>query len=199
MDVIVAGLSSVVRASDGKVLWYPAIANCNMPTPVFHDGIIYGSDITVLEGDPATFDSDKPAFKAKHGGPWSFTPPLYHNDLLYVCSLTGLLNVFDPKEMKGVYQQQLDLNALQLYHTIGGGFLSADGKGRIYAMDNQGNTVVLESGRVFKQLAKNRIEHFVRRRYCVPQQESGQSNMFIDGRNIFIRSEENLYCIGETK
>ena len=60
-------------------------------------------------------------------------------------------------------------------------------------------TVVLEGGRSFKQLAKNKIEHLVRRRYCVPQQESGQSYMFIDGKNIFIRSEENLYCIGETK
>ena len=164
MDVIVAGLSSVVRASDGKVLWHPAIPNCNMATPVFHDGVIYGSNITVLEGDPATMNSDKPVFNEKRGGAWSFTPPLFYKDLLYICNLTGLLSVFDPKEMKEVYRQQLDLNALQLYHTIGGGFLSADGKGRIYVMDNQGNTVVLESGRAFKQLAKNRIEHFVRRR-----------------------------------
>lgn len=197
VGVIVAGLSSVVRASDGKLLWYAPNGNCNMPTPVFNEGIIYGSSITVLEPDPSTMGSDTPAFKAKSGGPWSFTSPLFYKDLLYVCSTTGLLSVFDPKEMKGVYTQQLDLNALQLYHTIGGGFLSADGKGRIFAMDNQGNTVVLESGRVFKQLAKNKIEHFVHRIYCVPQQESGQSNMFIDGNNIFIRSEENLYCIGE--
>jgi outer membrane protein assembly factor BamB len=198
VGVIVAGRSNVVRASDGKVLWGKD-GNMNMGTPVIVGGIIYGSSTTVLEPDPSTVGTDTPVFKQKLGGPYSETSPLYYKGLLYVCSQTGLLTVFDPKEMKQVYKQQLDFNSLQLYHTIGGGFLSADGNGGIFASDNQGNTVVLESGRVFKQLTKNKIEHFVRRIYCVPQQESGQSYMFIDGNNIFIRSEENLYCIGVQK
>jgi hypothetical protein len=56
---------------------------------------------------------------------------------------------------------------------------------------------VFETGRQFKMVARNTIQRFVRHRYCLPQQESVEGNLFFDGPSFFIRAEENLYCIGQ--
>lgn len=58
----------------------------------------------------------------------------------------------------------------------------ADGK--IYFLSDQGTTTVIQEGAEFKVLAKNELD------------ETCKASPAISQRNIFIRSEKHLYCIG---
>ena len=73
--------------------------------------------------------------------------------------------------------------------------LTLGGK-HIYISDNQGTTVVIEPGRVFKQVAHNRIEQpwF---RYGFERNECTHSSPVFVGKRLYTRGEANLYCIGE--
>ncbi len=56
--------------------------------------------------------------------------------------------------------------------------------GRIYFLSEKGETVVVEAGPEFKELARNKLE------------EKCCASPAVSQGNIFIRSERNLYCIG---
>ena len=58
-------------------------------------------------------------------------------------------------------------------------------EGRIYFLSEQGESVVIQAGREFKIIARNSIG------------EKCQASYGVSQRQIFIRSEKNLFCIGE--
>lgn len=58
--------------------------------------------------------------------------------------------------------------------------------GRIYFLSEQGESVVIEAGPQFRILARNSIGEKCQASYAVAQQQ------------IFIRSEKNIYCIGQS-
>jgi len=72
---------------------------------------------------------------------------------------------------------------------VSGGFsaspVHADGK--LYLLDNNGDTTVIEAGLQFKVLAKN------------PLTEPTQASMAVAGGRLFIRTEKNLYCVASGK
>lgn len=59
--------------------------------------------------------------------------------------------------------------------------------GRIYFLSEKGETAVVEAGPEFRVLARNRLE------------EKCCASMAVSQGNIFIRSESNLFCIGQSK
>jgi hypothetical protein len=67
----------------------------------------------------------------------------------------------------------------------------------IYLMGDANTTLVIQPGREFKLLAKNRIEQAA----CVgspsERQERTAACPIFDGKRMYIRSENYLYCIGE--
>jgi hypothetical protein len=65
----------------------------------------------------------------------------------------------------------------------------------IYALGNQGTTVIFEPGRTFKQLAKLRLENLIQ--YPIFRQEATISNPIFEGERMYLRSEYALYCIGK--
>ena len=68
----------------------------------------------------------------------------------------------------------------------------------LFVMDNQGTTVVFKPGPVFKRVAVNRIERTIRRPWPMrPQAEIGYSPPVFDGKRMYLRGEQYLYCIGE--
>ena len=68
----------------------------------------------------------------------------------------------------------------------------------IVIQDNQGTALVLEPGRAFKQVEKNRIGTEIDRWWPVPQQETvSYAPPVPDGDRLYIRGERYLYCIGE--
>jgi len=125
--------------------------------------------------------------------------PLLYQGLAYVVSGDGVLTVIDAAKGEVVYQRMLDVSPL-----MGGGVIRAGcsssptlGGKHIYIWDNQGGTVVIEPGRTFKQVARNRIEQLVYLWGAVRCNESTISNPIFSGNRLYYRGEVNLYCIGE--
>lgn len=126
--------------------------------------------------------------------------PLLHEGLLYVVNMDGVLTVIDVKDRKVLYQKLLDTNSSflmkQALATAGNGSSPTLAGKYIYIWGNQGTCVVIEPGRTFKQVARNRIEEkfsFYGRDYG----ETTVASPLFDGNRIFMRGNVNLYCIGE--
>ena len=67
----------------------------------------------------------------------------------------------------------------------------------IFLCDNQGTTVVIEPGRAFKEVARNRLDTVLDRHLPLPAQETlTYSPPITDGNLIFLRGERYLYGIG---
>jgi outer membrane protein assembly factor BamB len=124
--------------------------------------------------------------------------PLLHQGLAYVVSIDGVLTVMDAAKGEIVYQKVLDLSPTMGYGPRRGGCSASPtlaGK-YIYLWDGQGGTVVIEPGRTFKQVARNRIEQLYFR-WGPACNECTISNPVFSGKRMFYRGEVNLYCIGE--
>ena len=114
-------------------------------------------------------------------------------------SIDGVLTVIDAAKGEVVYQRMLDLSPVMAH----GGPLSGPLRGGcgasptlagkyIYIWDNQGSTLVIEPGRDFKQVARNRVEQSYGDR-----NECTISNPVFEGKRIYRRGDVNLYCIEE--
>ncbi len=72
---------------------------------------------------------------------------------------------------------------------VGGNFsaspVAADG--RVYFLSDEGETIVIDAGPEFKILARN------------PLREKAQASIAISNHQLFIRTEKNLFCIGDTQ
>jgi hypothetical protein len=129
---------------------------------------------------------------------WSAGSPLVWQDMAYLVDMYGTFYAVDLKAGKLAYRQDLDIRGLQHYNAIGvAASPTLIGK-YIYVLDNQGTTFVIEPGREFKLVATNRIESQIQRTVAIPPQEIlSYSAPLTDGKNIFLRGEKYLYCIGE--
>lgn len=130
----------------------------------------------------------------------TFSSPLYHEGLLYVLNVLGVLHVVDAETMKPCYSKQLDVRPWFDYDSHGvNASLTLAGK-YIYALGDQGEGFVIEPGREFKLVAKNKIESLLRRKFAIQPQESlTRSTPVFAGKFMYVRGEEYLYCIGEKK
>jgi outer membrane protein assembly factor BamB len=171
----------MVRAEDGKIL-ADGLGSCGSNSPVLHKGIVYyvrgGVSAVRL---PATIDGPmklKPLWKGnvKGDGYW-FSSPVVHDGLLYAASDQGVLTVLDAGTGERVYEKRLNLGG-STYPSI-----SLAGK-RIYVSSDNGTTVVVQPGREYKQLARNKLETF-------------RSSLVFDGKRVYVRTAKALYCIGE--
>jgi hypothetical protein len=134
--------------------------------------------------------------------PATTSSPLVYDGLLYSVDIDGTLSVVDIAAGKVLYQKMLDVNLLN-HHNMkaarGLGSSPAQAGKYIYIFGNQGTAVVLEAGRVFKQVAKNRLENSLGIGQWYEHQESSISSPVFDGDRLYYRAEENLYCIGGGK
>ncbi len=128
--------------------------------------------------------------------------PLVVNGLVYAVSDKGLLSVFDPDAGSLVYEKPLPLNPHIEYIFYPGYAASPALAGKhLYLLDNQGGTVIIEPGRVYKEIASNRIETFEKRSKDRDGKESvvyeqTVSNPVFDGKLMIIRGQQYLYGIG---
>ena len=102
---------------------------------------------------------------------------MVHDGLLYAASDQGILTVLDAATGKLVYEERLNLGG-SIYPSI-----SLAGN-RIYVSSDNGTTVVLQPGREYKELARNKLEPF-------------RSSLVFEGKRIYVRTAKNLYCIGK--
>jgi outer membrane protein assembly factor BamB len=181
MEVIVTPKGALVRAQDGKLL-ADKLGSCGANSPILHNGIVY-----FVHGEahafrlPATLaDPVKPEiiWKARvKGGGYGFCSPVIYDSLLYAANDQGILNVLEAETGKLVYEERLNLEpAIYPSISLAGEYL--------YVSSEKGTTLVLQPGREYKELAKNKLEPF-------------RSSLVFEGKRMYVRTEKRMYCIGQ--
>ena len=203
------------KAADGKSV-YEVKTDAAIQTPVVKDGNVYlgmeGFKLPATAAEPFKLtplktEGAKPPAKPTTTGldfphfyfQCTTASPLVHDGLLYSVDIDGVLTVVDVSAGQVLYQKLIDANIVNHANMKAarglGSSPTAAGK-YIYIFGNQGAAVVLEAGRVFKEVAKNRIEDSVGQGQWWEHQETTISSPFFEGDRMYYRGEENLYCIG---
>ena len=128
IPVIVLGNATVLRASDGKVLYADReMGNQSVASPVVDGGVLFQTPTSRSElvvqtlpeklTDPLRLLTrritvDLSGFP-KHYLPWHLSSPVVHQGLAYLLNNAGVLTVVDVKAGTVVYQKLLDLDPLQ--------------------------------------------------------------------------------------
>jgi outer membrane protein assembly factor BamB len=168
--------------ADGSVLWQVDYADgySVIPRPVYAHGLVFISSgydrPTLFAIDPTgsgNVTDSHVKWTMKRGAP--HTPsPLVMGDLLYLVSDGGIATCLDAKTGEQHWQERL-----------GGKYsaspLAADGK--VYIQSEAGEGIVIEAGKEFKELARNKLEGRTFASYAV------------SGKSLFIRTEKQLYRI----
>jgi outer membrane protein assembly factor BamB len=124
-------------------------------------------------------DSDKLAWQRTDAGPYIASPLLIDDQLYYTKSRDAVLLCVDA----GTGETVIDASRIPELSTLYASPVAA--AGRIYYTDREGTTTVLAHGNELKVLATNRLE------------EGVDATPAIVGSQLFIRSEQHLYCIGK--
>jgi hypothetical protein len=101
---------------------------------------------------------------------------LYYQGLIYMANDAGIATCVDAKTGEKVWQERIE------------GIFSASpvaGDGKVYLTSELGEMIVLEAGRQFRLLARNQLG------------ERMVASPAISGGQIFIRTDEHLFCIGQ--
>ena len=179
VDCIVTPTGLLVRTSDGKIL-ADKLGQCGDNAPIVHDGIVYfinGTSKAVRL--PASLDA-KPESLWKvnlKGGDYWFASPVLHDGLIYAINGSSNFSVVDAQTGKLVYTDKLDFGG-RVYPSI-----CSAGK-FVYVTSDNGTTIVLAPGREYKEVSRNTLETF-------------RSTPIFEGRRMYVRTQKNLWCIGE--
>jgi outer membrane protein assembly factor BamB len=120
--------------------------------------------------------SDGVAWSLTRGGPEGPSPLAYRDHLYVVGQNGGLLTCYDAKTGKQVYRERLP-NAQ--------GFWSSPvaGDGKVFCLDTGGTTYVVQAGREFKLLSRNRIA------------DEFWASPAVAGGSLILRGVDNVYCL----
>ena len=214
VPVIVLATGGLVRAADGKVLFgNPKAGRQSVASPVVDEGALYVLSAGSMQffmyklpdalTDPLALpervvDVKIPSFP-KFYLPWYLGSPVVHEGLAYLVNNSGVLTLVDAAEGRIMYQKMLDLDYYQAPNegaARGVGIGPALAGKRLYFLGNSGAALVLEPGRTYKQIAKNKIESVVMTGHWAERQERFVANPVFDGQRLYIRGEGNLYAIG---
>jgi hypothetical protein len=209
-----------VRVSDGKTLHvdFWKLAGARTSTPVVERGLIFAiyphtGGVHVLRPGAVADDKLKvdivkaiPFDTAKYPRFYMTSynaSPLLYEGLMYCLDDCGVLTVVDVEKGEVVYQRMLDLD-LYMHHNFGvgrGGSGSSPtlaGK-HIYIFGNQGTCVVIEPGRTFKQVARNTLANLSWPGHYLECQEVAETCPIFEGKRMYLRATDNLYCVEEKR
>ena len=168
---------------NGELLWYSGSPRQSpIPSPVFHDSVIYmsrgyrNSDfLAIRPGGHGEVTESHTLWRTPTGA--SYVPSiLYYDGLLYMTSDAGILTCAEASTGEQVWRQRLR----------GVFFASpAAADGKVYLVSETGETIVVRAGREPDILARNDLGE---RLIASPAISRG---------HIFLRSDENLFCIGK--
>ncbi len=170
-DPIVAGYD----VQTGEELWS---VECMMgevgPSVAYNNGIVYAANeyakmVAIdIKSQEILWEDDMYLPEA--------SSPLAHDGLLIIATSYGVLVCYDGKTGEQYWE-----------HDVGTTLYSSPiyAEGKLFMMDNDGVMRIYEFGKEMKVIAENTLG-----------EPSGTTPAFVDGR-IYIRGEENLYCIGK--
>jgi len=218
VDAVTTRGGAIFRAADGAPLWknpHTKDGDGGWGAAAVVDGVFYTAfhgigDLIVADLSKATGEAWQVQtryfeIKCNHrrpNGQWldrsSPASPLVHEGIYYGIDEYGVLYALDLKTGKTLYSHETGFDELHHYNAIGVAASPMLAGKHIYVMDNQGSCLVFEPGPTFKQVALNRIETVVQRHWPIPPQEIVANGPPVaDGKRLYIRGEQHLYCIGE--
>ena len=167
----------------GALLWHAGEDNrFPVPSPVFHDGVIYlsrgyrsGPYMAMRPGGRGDVTSSHVIWKVPTGAPY-VSSLLHYQGILYMANDVGVLTAVDAANGERVWQERVD------------GVFSASpvaGGGHVYFVSENGDTVVVKSGRTPQVVARNALA-----------ERTLASPALSDGR-LYIRSDARLIAIGK--
>src|SRR5262249_10915411 len=125
---------------------------------------------------PGTTSSESVAWSSAKAGPLIATPLLYEGRLYVLEQNQGLVNCYDAATGRQLYRERLR-QAL--------GFFASPWAcgGKVFCLDEDGQTFVLQAGPEFKLLGQNKIG------------ERCWASPALAGDALFLRTIDYLYCI----
>jgi outer membrane protein assembly factor BamB len=184
---LVSAAGDVVGGFDpdtGQRIWWVRSGGEGVtPSPIFGEGVVYTSSgfptnepyaaIRAFRlGGKGEVTKQNLIWEQKKGVPM-IPSLLLAGDLLYSVSEKGILQCMEPSTGDVIYSQRLE-------GTFSASPLYADG--RIYLLNDSGDTTVIQPGRTFKELAHNEIG------------EPTQASFAVSAGKIFQRTGKHLYC-----
>ena len=179
----------------GKELWrLGPMSEITTPTPIVAHDLIFvtsgyppvqpiyaikpgaNGDISLKDGKDS---NEFIAWSKPRGGPYMSTPIVY-GDLLYICSIQGVLVAYNALTGERVYQERLGGS--------GGAFTASPvaSEGKIYLASEDGDVFVVKAGPKYELLAKN------------PVGEVMMATPAISDGMVIVRTISHLYAFGNT-
>ena len=156
-----------------------------VPSAVTSEGFIYACGpkrepvLAIRDGGKGLITETHVAWKFTEHSPDVCTPLVYQGKLFLLDGDSKVVTCLDPKTGTKRWEGKLDAKDVMRASATG-----ADGK--IYCLDEAGNVFVLDAGSEFKLLS------------TVAMGEGPcRSSIAISNGQLFIRTAENLYCIGK--
>jgi outer membrane protein assembly factor BamB len=197
-EIVTAG-SNAIRSydpADGEVLWElrrPAASSMSYvnATPVASESMLYvaagskpgSSPLWAVKVGASGDISPKPGETSNAFTVWSsikacppMASPLLYKDNLYILMQNGILMCLDAKTGKQLYKERL----------IGAKSLTSSPwahDGKVYCLDEDGQTFVVEAGPKFELLGKNQIKDMF---WATPALSEG---------SLYLRGADRLWCI----
>ncbi len=186
VDVIIHPSGLAVRVSDGSIV-AKNLGSTDRNSPLVQDGKVFfmsgQARGAVLPTSIRAGEKWEPLWKGKGtnlkgGGSW-FPSPILHDDLLYALNGSSAFTVVDATTGQRVYEEKLEFDKRGDCYPS----LTLAGKYLFASCDN-GETIILEPGREFKQVGHNSLETF-------------RSSLVFEGKRLYVRTVKNLWCFGE--
>ena len=183
VDVIVTPGGDIIRAADGHALAQD-LAKLEFNAPLVQDDVIYfmqGKPAAYrlpksVEGDSITPEKLWPDVEIK--GDRYYASPVCHDGIVYAIQKTSFLTAMDAATGQRLYEQKLDFGEGTIYPSL----IVAGNV--IFASSDNGTTIVIQPGREYVELRRNRLEPFRSSPVCV-------------GDRLYIRTHGHLFCIAE--
>ena len=186
-DELIVNSSEQIAAHDpatGKLLWFINGSNrFPIPVPSSDNGVLYtsrgyrsGPYMAIRLGGKGDVSGTHVQWHVPTGAPY-ISSLVYYRDLVYMANGAGIVTCIDAKTGEKVWQERIK------------GIFSASpiaGDGKIYLTSEMGEMIVLRAGREPEVLARNLFDE---RAVASPAISSGQ---------IFIRTDEHLFCVGKS-
>lgn len=179
-DVLITANGDFFQAEDGEPL-ARELSPLDYAGPLVRDGIVY---FVQFEGKAFKLPSDVSApFEPELV--WQTTPrkeryyasSVYHDGLLYAINQRNHFSVIDSNTGEVLHEERLKLGKGTVYPsiTLAGSYL--------FLSSDNGTTLVLAPGPEPKLVATNKLDLF-------------RSSPVFDGKRMYVRTYEYLYCIG---
>ncbi len=190
VEVVVLPSGQVVRVSDGAML-ASELGGLQYASPLVQDAAVYliqaGASAQQLSPGAAGKWDARPLWEQELDGTF-YASALLDRGLIYAVSNAGDYYVLDAKDGEILLRRELDLPDGAGRRGAGGANLypSLVMAGNVLMVFNdQGDALMLEPGREYKELRRNHLGA-----------GHGSAPAF-DGRFIYMRGDQTLYCIGE--